>query len=661
MGRRSGQAIGDRLLAAAVVGFALSLVLRLAGAAAAQPVDILLGAVLLVVLAIRTTGHTTERRPWRAVAGAVGLSVLGGAVAGFARAGNGGMLPIPSEADAFWLLRYPLLVYAVLALVALRARTPSGRLPGLDAVIGAGAVAALGGIFVASPILHADLPLDDRLFRLMYPIGDLLVVGSLVGAVALSGWRVVGWGRLAAGLLLFAAAESMDSLSALSATGNGTGSGASDPLYLGAAILLCVAAGERRRMTDAPELPVAPRGASGRAIALPAGLVAIALATLAEQCLGRPNPVTLVCAFASLAASCARQSTLLAEHGRMLATSHAEARTDQLTGLRNRRALMEDLPDPAAGDASALAVFDLNGFKSYNDRFGHQAGDALLARMAAAIARAAGDGCRAYRMGGDEFCVVIDDVTLDAAATVAAIQAAVRSSGRGFSISVAAGFVTLPGEAATADAALRLADDRMYSDKATGGGSARQPEVPLLALLRERDPGLGDHTHDVAEMCAATAAELGCDATAVALARRGGELHDVGKMAIPDAILHKPGPLTEEEWVFMRRHTVIGDRILSSSPGLAEVAPIARHHHERFDGGGYPDGLAGRDIPLLARVVTVCDAFEAIVADRPYRAGRSVAEARAELRACAGVQFDPAVVAAFERAVLGALPLSRAA
>jgi HD-GYP domain-containing protein (c-di-GMP phosphodiesterase class II) len=128
---------------------------------------------------------------------------------------------------------------------------------------------------------------------------------------------------------------------------------------------------------------------------------------------------------------------------------------------------------------------------------------------------------------------------------------------------------------------------------------------------------------------------------------RAAELHDVGKVAIPDAILNKPGKLDDTEWEFMRQHTILGERILSAAPALRPVARIVRASHERWDGGGYPDGLAGESIPLAARIVAVCDAFEAITSDRCYRKGRSLDDARDELLRAAGSQFDSAVVDAF--------------
>jgi len=133
-------------------------------------------------------------------------------------------------------------------------------------------------------------------------------------------------------------------------------------------------------------------------------------------------------------------------------------------------------------------------------------------------------------------------------------------------------------------------------------------------------------------------------------------LHDVGKVAIPDAILDKPGPLDETEWEFMRTHTLIGERILAEAPSLAEAAKIVRSSHERHDGGGYPDGLAGEEIPLAARIVAVCDSFDAMTSDRPYRTAMSTEGALSELHNCSGTQFDPVVLAAFVKALRAPLP-----
>ena len=187
----------------------------------------------------------------------------------------------------------------------------------------------------------------------------------------------------------------------------------------------------------------------------------------------------------------------------------------------------------------------------------------------------------------------------------------------------------------------------------------------LLRALAERNAQLGEHNHHVSELVALVAGELGLGGAQIIPIVRAADLHDVGKLAIPDSILNKPGPLDDEEWVFIRQHTLTGERILASAASLRDIAPLVRSTHERWDGTGYPDRLAGERIPLGARIIAVCDAFDAITADRPYRAARPEHEALAELRRCAGAQFDPDVVAALERALalrrLGAAPHAAAA
>jgi diguanylate cyclase (GGDEF)-like protein/putative nucleotidyltransferase with HDIG domain len=292
-----------------------------------------------------------------------------------------------------------------------------------------------------------------------------------------------------------------------------------------------------------------------------------------------------------------------------------------------------------------LALFDLDGFKHYNDSYGHPAGDALLQRLGAKLAdHVAGPGS-AYRMGGDEFCVLLSG---GSEADVAACAGALTEHGDGFTITCSFGAIAVPVEADDAGEALRIADQRMYAHKHSGRSSARnQSRDVLLRALAERNPELGEHISGVAELAEAVARWMHLDEEQVDHVRHAAALHDVGKMAIPDAILDKPAALDEAEWEFIRRHTIIGERIVAAAPALRPVAALVRSSHERWDGAGYPDALAGEEIPLGARIVSVCDAFDAMVADRPYRAGMDAAEALAELERCSGTQFDPEVVAAF--------------
>ncbi len=281
-----------------------------------------------------------------------------------------------------------------------------------------------------------------------------------------------------------------------------------------------------------------------------------------------------------------------------LDTSSEEARTDELTGLPNRRALLEELELRCdAGGRFTLTLADLNGFKRYNDTFGHPAGDALLKRLGHNLAAACEGRGIAARLGGDEFCVLFSAET-SADAAQALVREALSDEGEGFRITAASGAVAVPEEAHDPAAALRIADARMYAAKLAGNPSTEQGMTAALTrMLDERHPGLGSHVHEVADLTGACAETLGLSADDVSLVRRAAELHDLGKVAIPSAILTKRGPLNDEEWDFMRNHSIIGERILAGLPALERVSSMVRSSHERWDGRGYPDGLAGEDDP----------------------------------------------------------------
>ena len=333
---------------------------------------------------------------------------------------------------------------------------------------------------------------------------------------------------------------------------------------------------------------------------------------------------------------------------RMLRRARHDALTDALTGLPNRRAFMEALEHALEGEVEPrlLALFDLDGFKRYNDAYGHPAGDALLTRLSGALNDVVDGHGRAFRLGGDEFCLLLDDGTADALLVDAA--RALEARGDGFDVTASYGVVRLPADADTPEEALHLADRRMYAAKEARPSSAGlQTRTVLLKVLSEREPDLHEHSSDVMALARGVARRLGLPVEERDIVARAAELHDIGKMAIPDAILNKPGPLDDREWRFMRRHTIIGEDILNVAPALQPVAALVRASHERWDGKGYPDGTSGDEIPRGARIVAVCDAFSAMVQDRPYQSGLSVNEAVAEIKRCAGTNFDPAVVEAF--------------
>ena len=330
-----------------------------------------------------------------------------------------------------------------------------------------------------------------------------------------------------------------------------------------------------------------------------------------------------------------------------------QAMHDSLTELGNRRSLLVDLhrhlEDATPAEPLVLLLFDLDGFKTYNDTFGHPAGDSLLTRIATRLRMALPDDAFAYRVGGDEFCVLstLPSEDPDSVATVA--TEALSERGEGFHVTASYGSVLLPIEAATPAEALRIADRRMYARKnlASRSSAGRQSADVLLRILSERSPALGVHLDEVTALCDAVGERLGVSEEDRAPLLQAASLHDAGKAAIPDEILNKPDLLDDDKWAYMRRHTLIGERILGAAPALKRAAKLVRWSHERFDGKGYPDGLRGEAIPLGSRIIAVCDAYDAMVSDRPYKQRIGPAEARAELRRCAGDQFDPKVVDAF--------------
>jgi diguanylate cyclase (GGDEF)-like protein len=555
----------------------------------------------------------------------------------------------PSLADGFWLTFY-LLAYPGLALV-FRARLPRVSLNvWIDGAVAAATVSAVAAALVFDAVLRVTegRPIAVAV-NLAYPIFDTVLLALIVAAVGLSGWRLTStWALAAGGCIAFGVTDSIyvyqvntGTYSELTLMNMGW------PL---ACLLLAFAAWQPAR----------------RVAARAEGWSGIAVGVLLYDHFDRVSPLTLVLASASLFGVLFRLALTFRDHLRSLDTSRHEAMTDSVTGLGNRRALLAHLDERLreCGDDRrlVLVLLDLNGFKEYNDSFGHLAGDSLLARLGTRLQNAIPNGGLAFRMGGDEFCAVVEETHDMTAARIAAITgAALSDRGEGFDIDSAWGYVTAPDEAITPTEILKIADRRMYSSKAVRSSVGRQSARLLVRALEERDAALGEHVSEVADLAAAVGARLGLSPERLEAVRRAAELHDVGKMAIPDAILLKTGPLDEEEWVFIRRHTLTGEWILSAAPALASIARLVRSSHERWDGEGYPDGLAGEAIPLESRIVAVCDAYAAMRSDRPYRAAMSHADAVAELISNAGTQFDPTVVKAAVEALREPLRLVEAA
>jgi diguanylate cyclase (GGDEF)-like protein len=347
-----------------------------------------------------------------------------------------------------------------------------------------------------------------------------------------------------------------------------------------------------------------------------------------------------------------RQAIDQFELRRALAQSRREALTDALTGLGNRRRLLLALEDELAQATRAkpitLIFLDLDGFKLYNDVFGHAAGDTLLSGLAAKLTKTVEKHGTSYRMGGDEFCVLLRGDVNANPRLLSTIVRSLSQKGEGFAITSSHGFVVLPQEATDISQALRLADERMYRQKNVRPGSVLSQTADVIGrIVSEREPDVRDHVMGVTDLARAFGIALGLSPAELDELAHAAGMHDVGKMAIPEEILSKAAPLSDDEWVFMRRHTLIGERILAAAPALQRVAAIVRSTHERWDGSGYPDGLRGDDIPLASRIIFICDSFDAMTLDRPYQPALDVAEAVAELRRCAGTQFDPGLVETF--------------
>ena len=555
--------------------------------------------------------------------------------------------PYPSVADALWLAWYPA-SYVVLVLLV-RSRFASVRSSlWLDGVIGAVTVVAIAFAVAYEPIVSATSGhVAAVVTNLAYPLADTILLGVIVAIFGVSGWRPGrAWIVLGVGLAL----NALGDVIYLVQTAEGTYVEGSllDACWPASSLLVGLAAWQPAKRGAAPEVE------GLRVVLMPfaCGLVGIAL--LAYDHFDRLPTPALALTAATLLLVLTRTALVFYDNQRMIRRSRDEARTDPLTGLRNRRSLMADLEEelPVASESypRALVLFDLDGFKEYNDAFGHPAGDGLLVRLGVRLADAVRGHGRAYRLGGDEFCVLLEPGAAGVDPLVAACVAALHERGEGFEVTTSHGAVLAPGEVTSATEALQIADRRMYARKGGRRMSAgRQSRDVLLRMLSERQPELRAHLRGTAELALAVGRELGMEAEELDEVARAAELHDLGKVAIPDEILSKPGPLDETEWSFMRRHTLIGERILQAAPALRPVARLVRSSHERFDGSGYPDMLAGEEIPLGARVVAVCDAFDAMISERPYRSPRSDTEALAELQRCAGTQFDPAVVEAFTR------------
>ena len=415
---------------------------------------------------------------------------------------------------------------------------------------------------------------------------------------------------------------------------------------------------------------------------------------------------TLVDTNAQLERQAAQLATQKANLEAMNARLLELASTDGLTGLNNHRTFQERLAEECLRanrykTSLSLLLFDVDKFKPFNDTFGHPAGDAILKQVAKILHASARHTDVVARYGGEEFVILLTETASDTSILVAErIRTAIEDAEWTLRpITVSIGISTLDEELQTPAALVQAADKALYFSKKAGRnrsshwndlldteenalrGKLTQPYTSIIAemiqmqadaltsasdqihsmmteaydativswscLLDLKDKETEGHSERVMKMMLELATRVGMNAEELLYARWGSLLHDVGKMGIPDQILHKPGSLTQEEWVVMKSHTTIAYELLSPVTFLRPAIDIPYCHHEKWDGSGYPRGLKGDEIPLMARLFAVIDVYDALTSDRPYRKAWSEEKTRAHLREQCGTHFDPRAVKVF--------------
>jgi two-component system, cell cycle response regulator len=546
----------------------------------------------------------------------------------------------PSMADLGFILFYPLLYVGIVLLLRPRARTIGGTLwlDGATAALAAGAFGAAVIFEIVTDVTHGSTSVVVT--NLAYPLGDVLLLSAVFGVFSLTGGRPgTRWLLLGLGVLSTALADVIYLFQ--SAEGTYVEGTWIDILWPAAMLLIAASAW----VSDHTRAGLSVEGRP--LLAVPAVCAVVATGVLVYDHFATLNILAIALSTGALLLVVVRLGVTFRENQRLYELTRQEATTDALTGLGNRRQLVADLERRLHAETvrpTLLMLFDLDGFKSYNDTFGHPAGDALLERLGGKLASVPGSDGAVYRLGGDEFCLMTHVAEGEAEELIDRACAALTEHGEGFEIETSFGAIVLPDEATDPAQALQLADERLYAQKYSRRGETERTMAALLDALSVGEPSVQEQGAGIGPLAAGVGRMLGLRRDELDELERAAQLHDLGKLAVPDEILSKPGPLDEREWAFVRQHTIVGERILRASPALRSVATVVRASHENWDGSGYPDGLAGDDIPLASRIIRACNAFVAMTSQRPYRDAMSLEEALDELERCAGGDFDPTVV-----------------
>ena len=380
-----------------------------------------------------------------------------------------------------------------------------------------------------------------------------------------------------------------------------------------------------------------------------------------------------------IVAGIANQAGVIIENAQLYKRAKTRANTDELTGLYNHRSFHDRLEEEIArgsrfGGTFSLIMLDIDLFKSYNDIYGHLAGDQVLRKVGRYLQNAVRSIDLAFRYGGEEFAVILPEARLDDAYKVAErIRKTIESktSSRAMPITASLGVGNWPNDGVMKEEVIGLADAALYRAKQTGrnrtclSSDVLKPDSSLIGIELEtrpralsmiyalaatvdaKDNYTYGHSKKVSEYAVAVAEKLNMAQDKMTTVRAASLLHDIGKVGVPDSILNKKEPLTDDEWKPIRSHPKLGVEILRHVIDLANCLPAILHHHEHFDGNGYPAGLKGDQIPLEARILSVADSYDAMTSPRPYREQLRMEEAVSELKRCAGTQFDPAIVDLF--------------
>jgi two-component system, cell cycle response regulator len=580
----------------------------------------------------------------------------------------------PSVSDVLYLLHYPVLIAAVV--IFIRRRAPGGdRAALIDAGVLAVTAAMLSWIFVIAPAINS--PGQDALARATsaaYPIMDVIMLAMALWLLVGTGRRTRSFWLLGAALVLLVGTDTTYALQQIAGTYHP--GGFLDGMWGGYYLLIGASALDPSMVHLGDPLPAKSRVPSAtRFIGLGFAAVAVPGVLLIEQ--GRNT----LYVFPVIAAGTALLFVLvILRLMGMVSEQRRIAVVDLLTGLRNRRFFeshyeIDCSRAERSGQPLSMVLFDIDFFKSVNDGFGHAAGDPVLSEIADRMSRGVRAGDVLARYGVEEFAVLLPGAGVDEARrTASRLSDAINSEPFEISrdleiqITVSAGVVTYPDHVLTPTDLAAAADRALYAAKSAGrdrlvvGNFDPPPNflrhgpvdpvvnyLETLADLADAYQAPVEHGSAIARWAVAMANELGLDEFAQRRCDLAARLHDVGKIAVPMHILTKTEHLSREEWRFIRDHPAQGELLVSAAPGMREIAAIIVQHHEQVDGSGYPKGLLEGEIRIEAKILSVCDAFASMRADRPYRPGLSEEESRARLLAARGTQLAAPLVDLFVR------------